>query len=276
MLEARPPGDTYFSVVPVPQCDGAEVCEGAKRSTFYDSWVRQETYEEGKVRYVTLATAEERAIEQVLCVRLDGTQIDGCRPEPVALDKKSKKLLFGPRVAVAALTGLSIPESGLREDVQVGRGFAKKCPKGGPPAIPGVCGPSDDGGQGRGPGGEACVAQIHPTIGWRFADGDPGVLARAKAGDKTAREAVMQSLVGLDAASIERCWRTSLRMLLHSKAHCDWALAKSKVQADWDFAMFSMYGTGNSCTSSNHGKTLLRTELFRKFRARLRVLAKQN
>jgi hypothetical protein len=275
MLEFRAPGVTHFSVTPVKDCEGLSACEGAKHSSFYGTWVRQETYDEGKERYVTLAAGQERAIEQILCVRLDGTPVLGCLPEPAALDKKTKKLLFGPFVAVAAMDGVAIPESGLREDVQVGRGFARACPKGGPRSITGVCGPSNDGGMGRGPGGEACVAQIHPSVGWMFADGDPAVLARAKAGDGVAREAIMQSLVGRDAASIERCWRTSLRMLLRGVAYCGWWLRTSKMRQDWDYAMYSLYGTGTSCVSGNNGKTIYRTELFRKLRVRARALAKQ-
>jgi len=273
MLEMRPPGDTHFSVVPVPECDGAEVCEGARRSTFYRSWVRQETYEQGKQRYRTLAAEQERAIEQILCVRLDGEKIPDCLPEPVALDKKTKKLLFGPQTAVAAMLGAAIAESGLREDVQTGRGFAKACSKGGPRSIEGVCGPADDGGMGRGPGGEACVMQPHPSIAWRFADGDPALLARARSGDKLAREEVARTLVGLDGASVARCWRAGLRMLLHSYAHCGWSLARGKLREDPWYAMYSQYGTGSSCTASNNGKTLYRHQLFVKLRARARVLA---
>lgn len=274
LLEFRAPGATHFSVTPAKDCECLSACEGAKYSSFYDTWVRQETFDEGKERYVTLATAQERAIEQILCVRLDGALIPDCLPDPIALDRKTKHLLFGPQVAVAAMDGAAIAESGLREDVQVGRGFARPCPKKGPRSIPGVCGPSDDGGIGRGPGGEACMGQIHPSIGWMFADGEAAVLARAKAGDAVAREAIMQSLVGRDPASIERCWRASLRMLLHGVSYCGWWLRTSKMKQDWDYAMYSLYGTGTSCVSGNNGKTIYRTELFRKLRARARILAK--
>lgn len=276
MVEARLPGDTHFSVVPVAECQGAEVCEGAQLSSFYGTWVRQETVEQGKARYRLLATTQERAIEQVLCVRLDGTPIPDCLPEPVALDRKTKKLLFGPLTAVALELGAAIPESGLREDVQMGRGFARKCPKGGPSSIEGVCGPSDDGGLGRGPGGEACVMQIHPSVGWQFVDGDARVLARAKAGDVAAREELMQSLLGDDPENLTRCWRTGLRMMLHAKSHCDWWQSQSKMAKvePW-FAVYSLYGTGNSCISANQGKTTYRHEFFVKLRARARILAKQ-
>jgi len=277
MVEARPPGDTHFSVAPVADCLGAEVCEGAEHSPFYGTWVRQETSEQGKARYRLLAATQERAIEQVLCVRLDGTQIEGCLPEPVALDRKTKKLLFGPQTAVALALGAAVPESGLREDVQMGRGFARKCPPGGPRSIEGVCGPSADGGMGRGPGGEACVMQILPSSVALFTDGDPRLIARAKAGNAAAREALLQTLLGDDPENLARCWRTGLRMLLHAKSYCDWWQSRSKLaKVDPYFAAYSIYGTGTSCISANQGKTTYRYELFVKLRARARILARKH
>lgn len=272
MLEARPAGDTAFSVTPAEECACLSECEGAKFSSFYDTWVRKETRAEGEARYVELELGMERAIEKVLCVKLDGIPIPGCIPEPVALDRKSKKLLFGARLAGAALLAVGILESGLREDVQMGRGFARVCPKGGPSSIPGVCGPSDDGGMGRGPGGEACVEQIHPSVVAQFVDADPALKARAMAGDKLAREALAQSLLGRSPENIERCFRTALRMLLNANGYCSWWLSGSKMREDWDYAMFSMYGTGVSCVSPNNGKTIKRAELFRKLNFRAKAL----
>lgn len=271
-LESRPAGDTAFSVTPAKECACLSDCEGAKWSSFYDTWVRKETRNEGEARYAELELGMERAIEKVLCVKLDGTPIPGCLPEPVALDRKTKKLLFGPRLAGSALLAVGILESGLREDVQMGRGFARACPKGGPTSIAGVCGESDDGGRGRGPGGEACVEQIHPSVVAQFVDGDPVMKARAMAGDKLAREALAQSLLGRDPENIARCFRTALRMLLRANGHCGWWLATSKMHEDWDYAMFSMYGTGVSCVSANNGKTIKRVELFRKLNFRAKAL----
>ena len=272
LLEARPPGDTHFSAQPVQACHGAEECAGATWSTFYGTWVRQETADEGRARYWGIAATQERAIAAVMCVRLDGSAIEGCLPEPVALDKKTQRLLFGPLTAVALLNGAAIAESGLREDVQMGRGRAKRCPPG-RRSIPGVCGESDDGGQGRGPGGEACFMQIHPSIGGRFADGDPELLGSARAGDRAAQEAVMQSLLGEE--NLARCWRTGLRALLHAKAYCDWWQAQSQMaKRDPYYAVYSLYGTGTSCISPNHGKTLYRYKLFRSLQVRARVLSR--
>ncbi len=62
-----------------------------------------------------------------------------------------------------------------------------------------------------------------------------------------------------------------MRMLIQARAHCDWEY--SIIKASWIkggvfnadrpyfdryAAMFAMYGTGNSCWSSNGGKTQIR------------------
>jgi hypothetical protein len=267
MLTTVPPGHTAFSVAPVAECAGAtSSCEGAKWSTFYGTWVRQETVEQGETRYRTiLEPALERAIEHVLCVRLDYSKVEGCLPEPVALDRKTKKLLFGPRAAAAAVLALDTFESGLREDVQVGRGFARKCPKGGPVSIAGICGMSDDGGQGRGPANECGLGQQHPNSAWMVADVDDALRARARAGEKAAQEEVCQTLIGPDIDSVERSFRATLRGLLRSNAHCAWATRQAKMHSvPWDYSMYSLYGTGDSCYSDNMGKTTKRVTLFRK------------
>lgn len=267
-----PPGRTAFSVTPVVECAGAPACADAKRSSFYQTWVRQETTAEGKQRYLTIADGLERAVEHLLCVRFDLSKIEGCLPDPVLLDKKTQKLLFGPRTAAAASLALVTYESGLREDVQVGRGFAKECPKGGPGSIPGRCGPSDDGGKGRGPANECGLGQQHPSSAWMVTDVDDTLRARAKAGDRQAREAVCQTLMGRDVASIERSFRATIRGLARAYAHCGWSLRQEKLDHKVDrwYAAYSLYGTGASCASDNQGKTLKRYNLFRKLLFQMR------
>jgi len=266
MLTTVPPGHTAFSVTPVAECVGAETCEGARWSSFYATWVRQETEMDGERRYrEILAPALERAIEQLLCVRLDYSPVAGCLPDPIALNRKNKTLLFGPRAAAAGVLALDTYESGFREDVQVGRGFARACPKGQPRSIAGVCGPSDDGGQGRGPANECGLGQQHPGSAYLVADVDETLRARARAGDLAAREAVCQSLVGADAASVERSFRATLRGLLRTYGHCGWAIRQAKLHpVDPWYAAYSLYGSGTSCVSDNAGKTTKRYNLFRK------------
>lgn len=251
------PGRTAFSVAPAQECAHAKECEGAKWSEFYGTWVRQETAQQGEARYGELAAGLESAIERVLCRRLDQSNVEGCTPEPIAIDPRTKKLVLGPIGSAALLVGIAVPESGLREDVQVGRGSAKE--------------PSEDGGRGRGPGMEGCVTQIHPTSAWRFADADPEVIERARNGDREAREAVVQTLLGRDRASIERCWTVALRLILHCKARCAWMARRDKKDVDWDYATVSLYGTGETCYSENLGKTMKRVSLFRKLRSQMVV-----
>ena len=258
-----PPGNTAFSVHPAEDCRGADVCEGGKWSTFYQTWVRQETADEGRERYRTvILPALESTIEKLLCMRLDQSRVEGCTVDPDALDRKTKKQAMGPLTAASAMLGVIVNESGLREDVQVGRGFAKACPKGSPEAIAGVCGPSDDGGRGRGPANECGLGQHHPQYAWMVASIPEELRIRARAGDKAARGEVCQTLMGTDRASVERSMEATLRQLLRSKQHCSWALRQSKIPVAWDYAMFSLYGI-NSCTSSNHGKTEKRVGTFR-------------
>jgi hypothetical protein len=141
-----------------------------------------------------------------------------------------------------------IMESGLREDVMVGRGWAKK--------------PSNDGGRGRGPSGEVCLVQAHPSELWRWTK----TVNQQAAHDKALREVIAQSLLGAD--NLQDCIGVGLRMMMHSKKYCTWQtnfypdLRGAKI--DWDFAMFSLYGTGNSCVDHNNGKTMARVQLFRK------------
>jgi hypothetical protein len=143
---------------------------------------------------------------------------------------------------------VAIQESGLREDVQVGRGSARK--------------PSKDGGRGRGPGGEACLIQLHPTISWRFAAVGDELKARAEKGDREAREAIQQALVGLDQKALGQCIGSGMRALLRARAHCAWA----KPKQPWDWATVSMYATGIGCDPDPGGKVARRVMLYRKLR----------
>lgn len=245
LLKHGSPGQTSFSVEPAADCAPVrEVpCEGARWSDFYGTWVRNESRETAAKRYELASQTLVATARELLCIAGDGTKLEGCVPYPGVVAGKRRRWdvtsLSALGAAVAQL------ESGYREDVMVGRGWAKK--------------PSQDGGRGRGPSGEACYMQIHPAIAWRFADADLELTARAKAGDREAREAVAQTLLGGDEGSLTRCWRAGLRMLIHSRAYCAWAAPKT----DWDFATVSMFGTGTSCSSGNSGKTMARVRTFR-------------
>ncbi len=240
------PGATKFSIEVSPEC---ATC---KLSTFYAAPVQQERRESALVRYREISSALVIAARQLLCLDEHDKKIAECVPY-AGLYGIGGARYWSTLTLSTAGAAIGLIESGYREDVQVGRGKSGK--------------PSDDGGEGRGPSGEACFVQAHPQSAWRFADGpDATTLERAGNGDPSAREAVVQTMLGRSPEALQACWRTGLRMLIHSRAYCQWWLgANEQAKADGDFAMFSMYGTGNSCVSGNEGKTAIRTRQFRAF-----------
>lgn len=245
LLKQVPPGATSFSVEPAAECAGLTECQGAKWSPFYDTWVRQESVETARVRYRVISDQLQEQAEALTCVSVDGVVIDRCVPFTGVLRKDGTRR-WGARRLMAATTGVIIPESGLREDVQVGRGSAKKR--------------SEDGGQGRGPSLEVCLAQIHPRYAYRAADYDPELTPRAEAGSASAKQALAERLLGSSPEAVGHCLRAGMRTLISSRAHCSWAAPKT----EWDFGMYSLYGTGATCVSGNQGKTMVRVRLFRK------------
>ncbi len=245
LVQHAPPGNTAFSVELASDCASEQVCEGARWSDFYSAWIRKESAEKGAERYEAIARALIDSTRQLLCRNEDDSTIEDCQPAAGVMDSKRKRARWDVVTLSVAGAAVAMLESGFREDVQVGRGSARK--------------PSTDGGRGRGPGGEACLVQAHPQSAWRFTDGASDLREKAEAGDAGARGAIVEALLGTDQESLERCWRIGLRMLIHSRAYCAWAAPDT----DWDFATFAMYGTGTSCTSVNNGKTTMRTRLFR-------------
>jgi len=249
LIQNVPPGQTKYSIEP----DGL-------------GGYRQESAETAKERYAEISAAMVDAAAELLCLAPDGSKLDGCTPAPgVELLGKRR---WTQTELVMTTAAAAIYESGLREDVMNGRGQAKH--------------PDEHGGEGRGPGWEACQMQIHPAIAWRYADIDEQLRARAARNEPGAREAVAQTLLGRE--HLRNCFRAGMRMLLHSRAHCEWvdistpkgsgaAIVRSRY--DWTFRTFSMYGTGNSCYSYNGSKTLLRSTLATKLIAKAKERSRQ-
>lgn len=246
LLTQAPPGNSKYSVVPVV-CK-ADDCDGYRRSSYYDAPVRQETKDDAEPRYRAIAEAAVDAALIELCKTEDGQSKSDC-----VVDPEMKGWTVAR--AVEAMFGAAIAESGLREDVMNGRGKAKH--------------PDDVGGEGRGPGGEACLMQIHPDIAWRFVPDMTGAERKTAAATRASRETVARSLLGGDSPSLTRCFRTGFRMLAHARSACAWEAkrwdameAKRGVTGtkptDLDWAMYSMFGTGQSCRAMNHGKTTYR------------------
>lgn len=261
MTKNAPPGYTVFSVAPVADCAPfAESCDDARWSDLY-GWVRKENAAQAVTRYRVIATALADEARALLCVDADGVRVDRCVPDRGATGPKRAWSWTVRSLTLAGLAAAQL-ESGFREDVHAGRGRAKH--------------PSEDGGQGRGPSGEACLIQAHPVSAWRFADTTPELKARAEQGDVAAREEIARSLVGTDYESTRRCWRVGLRMLMHARRHCEWlrTVEPTSVAKDWTFAMFSLYGTGTSCIASNDGKTARRESALEAFAANFDQLAR--
>jgi hypothetical protein len=245
LVQHAPPGQTAFSIEVASDCHNQQTCEDARWSDFYSAWTRKESAEQGSKRYETIATALVASARELLCQDGEGNDMEQCVVAKGAIDPQSKRARWDVTTLSIAGAAVAMLESGYREDVQVGRGSARK--------------PSSDGGRGRGPGGEGCLVQAHPLSAWRFSDASAELKEKAEKGDKAARREIVESLLGRDQESLRHCWRTGLRMLIHARAYCAWAAPKT----DWDFATYSMYGTGTSCTSANDGKTAMRTRLFR-------------
>jgi hypothetical protein len=221
ILTVAPPGYTKFSIVPV-SCEG-ESCSGYQWSDFYNSYVRKESQEEGKQRYIVISDTVIRIAQNKLCLDDNLDKIPQCKTNTLFKNWKFVDL-------VSVVGSSMIAESGLREDVENGRGRAKK--------------PSKDGGQGRGPGGEVCLLQIHPLVLSKFKI-DP------------------DSFLGESGESLENCFGFGMDMFARSRAMCAYQAIKSpEIQHDWVFETFSAYGTGSTCASANNGKTGYRKSLY--------------
>src|SRR5688572_12464700 len=187
LVQHAPPGQTAFSVEVASDCVKKETCEGAKWSDFYSTWTRRESAENGAKRYQTIAVALVDTARELLCRAPDDSPLPNCVVAKGVIDRNTKRARWDVTTLSVAGAAVAMLESGYREDVQVGRGSARK--------------PSSDGGRGRGPGGEGCLIQAHPQSAWRFSDAAPELKKKAEKGDKEARSAIVQALLGSDHES---------------------------------------------------------------------------
>jgi hypothetical protein len=183
LVTQAPPGRSSFSVEPVAECAGRTECDGARWSSFYSTWVRQESEATARARYAVIAEAIALETTEALCRDAVGAKVAGCTPQQGAN-------LWSWWGLVLTTAAVAIQESGLREDVQVGRGTAKKA--------------SDDGGRGRGPGLERCLTQIHPTV----------------RNDDT--------LLGTSLEANRECFGQAISMLIHARRYCAWKAPKTE------------------------------------------------
>jgi hypothetical protein len=229
LLLQTSPGNTQFSVEVAQDCAEADSCPDARWSSFYGAWVRKESKASAEVRFGEIVGAVVDAADDLLCLDDQERPRPDCTPYPGVVGKRG--LRWTRTELTTMTTAVAVIESGLREDVQVGRGSARK--------------PSDDGGRGRGPGREACLLQIHPTIYQRFTD------------------VPLNGLLGRNPQALRECFRTGMRMLITARAYC----ASQAPRVPWDWATTAMYTSGASCVSANSGKTGARTHLYRRMMA---------
>lgn len=275
------PDNPTCTIAPVCEPATSPLCQAPRWSDSHDAWVRVERAETARIRYASISVALEESVRTLLCLQPNGKRIptvkdengeivSQCKPIQWAYVHGAKRNLGTPKELLLSGMASLILESGAREDVQVGRGRYKK--------------PDSVNGMGRGPGNEACLLQVMPHMVYRFADWITDE-EREKAQDsKSEREKIAQQLLGRDQVSLQRCFRTGLRMLAHSRQVCqrrqdkyarEHKMARSKSDNTaywWAFGMYSYYGVGPSgnadgCYDFNGGKTLKRVRLLQKLLA---------
>ena len=100
--------------------------------------------------------------------------------------------------------------------------------------------------------------QIHPDSVGRFSD------------------YTLEELLGTTEEAYERCFRVGYRMLLRSRAYCEWNTRVNMPKdfqsfpGDWVYQTVSLYGTGNDCYFYG-GKTAVRVGAFNKMYASVKV-----
>lgn len=228
ILKVAPPGYSKFSVTKI-ECRG-EACSDYKWSTFYNSYVEKESKEDGKARYAIITGEVVTLAKNKLCLDDNLKTVSNCKRSSLFREFKFVELVS---IEAAAM----IAESGIREDVEVGRGHAGHTK----PADPLT---DDAGGEGIGPGGEVCLVQVHPLVLAAFHI-DP------------------QTFLGSNSEALENCLGFGMDMFARSRNVCAYQASKTpELEHDWVFETFSVYGTGSTCASANNGKTAYRKSLY--------------
>ena len=209
-----------------PKCEIKPLCSEPKLacrpphwSRARNSWVRAESAAEAERRYTMIANVlADTASRLVAC---EGQSCDN-----FVWSGSTKQL------ALAALT-VVVHESGLREDIQFGRGPL-----------------------GRGSLGEACLMQLDARDAPYLATWIPEQQRQGIAYDKLKREQFAQSLLGDSPEALSRCFEVGMRMLARARASCS-------ASSSWQHGMFSMYGTGTTCNAGvlrNRSRTFERMQ----------------
>ncbi|MEZ4310145.1 MAG: hypothetical protein R3F14_19055 [Polyangiaceae bacterium] len=220
ILALAPPGQSPYSVVPVAACGDNPLkpaCEETPKpvwSPLYSAYVRQENREEALRRYHEIA----RAIESVASAATKPTTTDGVE-EPALWPWSADDL-------ARALTTIAYHESGYRRDVQTGIGRSAL----------GDCGYWGSKGQKLGAEEARATSAQYLCRSVCLVQINTGGLSGKRYG------VLGKDMVGLDRASLERCFSAGARAFSNARARC----AQEKTEG-WFRKSIASYGTGKAC-----------------------------
>lgn len=201
-----------------PQCDVPDhfVCAPPRWSDARGGWVVSETAQRKLERLAEVsATMRAAALWHTRCrAPKTGAVTEECWP--------TSKWPEGPSTLVMAAAASAGWESGMREDIQYGH----------PP-------------MGRGPAGEACMAQIMPeqvlpNATWLSPETRQKLGAELSPSELRAWGA-REVLEGDDA--LFKCFAAQMNVLSRSRAVCS-------RKGPWVSGMYSLYGTGGKCDAT--------------------------
>ncbi len=220
IIGLAPPGQSPYSVVPLPDCGDSPLkpaCSLSPKPTWsplYGAFVRQENREEGLRRYLEIA----RAIEKVAEAATKPTTVDEVE-QPAMWPWAAEDL-------ARSLATIAYHESGLRRDVQTGIGKSAL----------GDCGYYNAKGVKVGAEEARATSAQYLCRSVCLVQINTGGLTGSRYG-VTGKE-----MVGLDRASIEKCFAAGARAFSNARGRC----AATRT-ADWFKKTIASYGTGKAC-----------------------------
>lgn len=220
IVSLAPPGQSPYSVVPVPDCGENPLkpaCDLQPKpawSPLYGAFVRQENREEALRRFLDIA----RAIEKVAS--------DATRPTKVDDVEQPAMWPWSADDLARALATIAYHESGYRRDVQTGVGKSAL----------GDCGYW-------GAKGQKVGAEEARATGAQYLCRSVCLVQINTGGLQGTRYGLTgKDMVGLDRASIEKCFSAGARAFSNARARC-----AQERSADWFEKAIASYGTGKAC-----------------------------
>ena len=220
IIGLAPPGQSPYSVVPAPECGDNPLrpaCTSSPKpawSPLYSAFVRQESRDEGLRRYLDIAKAIEKVAE------------DATKPTKVDDVEQPAMWPWAAEDLARSLATIAFHESGLRRDVQTGIGKSAL----------GDCGYYNAKGVKVGAEEARVTSAQYLCRSVCLVQINTGGLTGTRYG-VTGKE-----MVGLDRASIEKCFAAGARAFSNARGRC----APTRT-ADWFKKAIASYGTGKAC-----------------------------